>query len=95
MEEKKKDEDIIICRCEEVTKGEILAAIRDGAVDLRGIRIRTRGGMGLCQGKSCERQIRFILAEELGVSPASIEPYTVRMPVRALELGVLMEDADE
>ena len=95
MKEERNDDNIIICRCEEVTKGEIIAAIEDGATDLRGIRIRTRAGMGLCQGKSCEKQVRAILAKHLGVDQETIEPYNVRMPVRALEVGLFTEDTNE
>ena len=44
------DDDIIICRCEEVTKGEIRQAVHDGMWDLNEIRRYLRTGMGLCQG---------------------------------------------
>ncbi len=50
-----KQDDIIICRCQEVTRQEILQAIADGAVTVDGVKKRTRAGMGLCQGKTCER----------------------------------------
>ena len=39
-----KDKDIIICRCEEITKGEIIQAIRDGATTVDGIKRMTRSG---------------------------------------------------
>lgn len=48
-----KDKDIIICRCEEITKGEIIQAIRDGATTVDGIKRMTRAGKGLCQGRTC------------------------------------------
>ena len=44
------NKDLIICRCEEVTEGEIKKAIRSGARTITGIKRRTRAGMGLCQG---------------------------------------------
>lgn len=64
----------IVCRCEEVTKGEILEAIRraPGAVDVDGIKRRTRSGMGRCQGGFCLPVIVEILAEELGKDAADI-----------------------
>ncbi|MGQ9595626.1 MAG: (2Fe-2S)-binding protein, partial [Anaerolineae bacterium] len=46
------DDEIIICRCEEVTKGEILEAIRDGCDSVIWIKRKTRAGMGLCQGRT-------------------------------------------
>ena len=44
------DEELIICRCQEVTQGEILEAIKDGATTVDGVKRRTRACMGLCQG---------------------------------------------
>lgn len=44
------DDDMIICRCEEVTKGEIRKAVHDGMFTLTEIRRYLRTGMGLCQG---------------------------------------------
>ncbi|MDI6870989.1 MAG: (2Fe-2S)-binding protein [Bacillota bacterium] len=87
--------DTVICRCEEVTRQEILEALADGARDLRGVRIRTRAGMGLCQGKTCERLVRQIIAEQTGVNPAELRPATKRPPVRPLEIGLLGRDDDD
>lgn len=59
----------IICRCEEISEGEILDAIRNhpGAVDVDGIKRRTRGGMGRCQGGFCLPYVTEILSRELGI----------------------------
>lgn len=91
--EKKDNEDgMIICRCEEVTRREILDAIADGARDLRGVRIRTRAGMGLCQGKTCERAVRQIISQETGRKQSELASSTRRPPVRPLEIGLLGRD---
>jgi glycerol-3-phosphate dehydrogenase len=58
----------VVCRCEHVTEGEILEAIRRGATTLDGIKFRTRAGMGRCQGGFCTPHIIKILARELGIS---------------------------
>ena len=57
----------IVCRCETVTEGEIRDAIRapGGAIDLDGVKRRTRAGMGRCQGGFCGSKVMEILAEEL------------------------------
>ncbi|MBP3359695.1 MAG: NAD(P)/FAD-dependent oxidoreductase [Clostridia bacterium] len=57
----------IVCRCERVTEGEILEAIRrnPGARDVDGVKRRTRSGMGRCQGGFCSPRIMEILADEL------------------------------
>jgi bacterioferritin-associated ferredoxin len=82
------DDDMVICRCEEITKGEIKAAIRNGMLTLNGIKRVTRAGMGLCQGQTCQRLVAQIIAEELRQSVADIEPTTARGPVRPLNLAV-------
>jgi len=82
------DDDLIICRCEEITKGEIKEAIRNGMDTLGGIKRISRAGMGLCQGQTCERLICQILAQELGLQVADIEPVTARAPVRPVRLSV-------
>lgn len=64
----------IICRCEMVTEGEIIDAIRCplGAKSLDGVKRRTRAGMGRCQSGFCSPRTMEILARELGISMADI-----------------------
>ena len=64
----------IICRCEGVSEGEILAAIRQNPRprDLDGVKRRTRAGMGRCQGGFCSPRVLEILAEELNLDPTEI-----------------------
>ena len=59
----------VICRCETVTEGEILAAIRTEPKphDLDGIKRRTRAQMGRCQGGFCSPYIVELLSRELGI----------------------------
>jgi bacterioferritin-associated ferredoxin len=83
------DDDLVICRCEEITKGEIKEAIRNGMKTLNGVKRVTRAGMGLCQGQTCERLVTQILARELGLEPVEIIPPTPRAPVRPVRLSVL------
>lgn len=65
----------VICRCEQVTEGEILDAIHRplGATTLDGIKRRTRAGMGRCQAGFCSPKTVEILARELGVDMGQIE----------------------
>ncbi len=60
----------IVCRCEQITEGEIVRAIRENppARDIDAIKRRTRSGMGRCQGGFCQPHVAEILASELGVS---------------------------
>ena len=60
----------IVCRCETVTEGEILDAIRRNpkATDLDGVKRRTRAQMGRCQGGFCSPYITELLAKEMGIA---------------------------
>lgn len=64
----------IVCRCEGVTEGEILAAIRQNpkARDLDGVKRRTRAQMGRCQGGFCMPRILELLAREQGIEPDAV-----------------------
>lgn len=60
----------IVCRCEQVTEGEILRAIRENppAKDIDGVKRRTRSGMGRCQGGFCQPYVAELIAKERGIS---------------------------
>ncbi len=64
----------IICRCESISEGEIVDAIRRpvGAKSLDGIKRRVRAGMGRCQAGFCSPRVIEILAHELGVDQSEI-----------------------
>jgi len=64
----------VICRCELVTKAEVLDAIHRplGATTLDGIKFRTRARMGRCGGGFCTFRIMNILEEELGLKPSEV-----------------------
>ncbi|MBM7869668.1 glycerol-3-phosphate dehydrogenase [Clostridium pascui] len=67
----------MVCRCETVTEGEILSAIRRplGARDLDGVKRRTRAGMGRCQSGFCSTKIVSILSRELNVPEIEITKF--------------------
>ena len=60
----------IVCRCEQVTEGEILRAIRENppAKDIDAVKRRTRSGMGRCQGGFCQPYVAELIAKEGGMS---------------------------
>lgn len=59
----------IVCRCESISEGEILAAIHQNpsARDMDGVKRRTRAGMGRCQGGFCGPYVMELLSRELGI----------------------------
>lgn len=86
MEDKNDPGAVHVCRCEEVTETEILAAIRAGAKTVNEVKRWTRAGMGLCQGRSCRRGVERMLSSELGVALSEIATSTYRQPVRPVAI---------
>lgn len=76
-----------VCRCEEITKEEVIQAVRNGATSVNEVKRLLRAGMGLCQGRNCAVTIERIIAAELGVAPAQVPKSTKRGPVRAIKLS--------
>lgn len=64
----------VICRCEKVTKAEILQAIHNclGVSTMAGIKYRTRSMMGRCQGGYCQMRLEQMIEEELGKKETEI-----------------------
>jgi NAD(P)H-nitrite reductase large subunit len=85
------DKELIICRCEDVTEAEVLAAIEQGATTADEVKRLTRAGMGHCQGRTCRRLVNQILARELKQKPQDQRPITQRSPLQPLPLGTLSE----
>lgn len=86
------DDDMLVCRCEEVTKGEIRRAVHEGMLTIEEIRRYLRSGMGLCQGQTCGRMVKAIVAKELKIAPNEVEPAVARAPMRPIEMRILAED---
>lgn len=86
--EKRPDDDMIICRCEEITKGEIRRAVYDGMRTMNEVKRYLRSGMGLCQGQTCQRLVQNIIASELKTRPTEVGMIQGRAPVRPVEIEI-------
>lgn len=64
----------VVCRCEKVTKAEILQAIHNplGVHTMAGVKYRTRSMMGRCQGGYCQMRIAKMIEEELGIRETDV-----------------------
>ena len=64
----------IVCRCEQISEGEIADCIHAvcGARSVKAVKKRVRPGMGRCQGGFCEPRVVDILARELKISPLDV-----------------------
>jgi len=87
----------VVCRCEEVTKGEIDAVLADGAPALGEVKRRTRCGMGRCQGRYCAPLLAEHLAATQGRPLDNLALFAPRAPVKPIAIAdivALSERAD-
>ena len=89
------DKDILICRCEEVTKADVLQAIADGCHTVASVKRATRAGMGACQGRTSGRLIQQILLAQGVVPPVVLEADKARFPTVPCALESLGGDGCE
>ena len=93
--EERPDDGLIICRCEEITKGEIRRAIHDGMHTMNEVKRYLRSGMGLCQGQTCQRLVQGIIAAELKKKPSEVGMIQGRAPARPVEIGVFSKNVTD
>lgn len=80
----------IVCRCEEITAGQIRQGIHEGASGHRQIKTSLRTGMGPCQGRMCDATVRGILcAASDPATTARIAPPRARSPIKPVTLAEL------
>ncbi len=84
-------DDTVVCRCEEVTAGELTLALREnphlGTADA--VKLLTRTGMGLCQGRFCMLTVAHMIADARNVPVDVVGAYTARAPVKPVALSAL------
>ena len=78
-----------VCRCEEITLGEIRRQVNNGFTSLRGIKMATRCGMGSCQGRICGPILFDIISALAGRPPTAVGCNSARSPVKAVALDAL------
>jgi NAD(P)H-nitrite reductase large subunit len=89
------DDNTIICRCEDVTWGEIRKQLDKGYTTLDEIKRITRAGMGPCQGKTCQRILLHAVAGYLNKPVEEIQLSTFRPPTKPVPLGVLAGEKND
>jgi bacterioferritin-associated ferredoxin len=85
------DDDTIVCRCEEVTAGEIRRMAALGCTGPNQTKAFTRCGMGPCQGRLCGLTVAELIAEARGLPVAEVGAYRIRPPIKPVTLGELAE----
>ncbi len=82
-------DEVLVCRCEEVTAGEVRTAVRAGVTDLNGLKPWTRVGMGRCQGRVCAPILAQLVAHEAGLALEAVGSFTVRPPIKPIPLEAI------
>uniref|UniRef100_UPI003FA2736C phospholipase D-like domain-containing protein n=1 Tax=Paenirhodobacter enshiensis TaxID=1105367 RepID=UPI003FA2736C len=79
----------IVCRCEEITAGQVRAAVDLGAPGPNQVKSYLRSGMGPCQGRVCGLLVSQIIAAKRGLPPQKDDYYRIRPPMKPLPLTEL------
>jgi NAD(P)H-nitrite reductase large subunit len=82
-------DDTIVCRCKEITLGEIREALAEGAVDMNEVKRMTGMAMGHCQGRMCGPALQEIIAREKKIPLRDIGYLNPRPPVKPVPLSAL------
>jgi len=85
----------IVCRCMDVTKDDILEAIKQGYTDIESIKRVTGLGRGPCQGKTCIPLVIRILRQATGRHPDEVGYITPRPPTRPIYMEMLADEEAE
>ncbi len=83
------NDDTIVCRCEEITAGQIRKAVDIGHNDSNQVKFLTRCGMGPCQGRQCTNAVAHIVAATGGETISNTSHFRGRPPVTPLTLSQL------
>ncbi|MCX6429565.1 MAG: FAD-dependent oxidoreductase [Actinobacteria bacterium] len=85
------DEKTTICRCENVNRASIDEAIETTS-DTSVVKAFTRAGMGLCQGRNCQRQVAALISQRHTIDIAEVPLGTPRFPAKPVALGAVADD---
>lgn len=85
------EDETTVCRCEEVSAGELRVCVRAGCSTLKGIKDWTRAGMGPCQGRVCRSLITQLLARESSKEPASVMRPRSRPPFKPVPFDAMAQ----
>ncbi|HEX8542046.1 MAG TPA: FAD/NAD(P)-binding oxidoreductase [Pseudomonas sp.] len=84
----KTPDETVVCRCEEVSAGDIRAVVTDGHWEMNRVKAMCRVGMGRCQGRMCGLAAAEIVAHSSGRELASIGRLRGQAPIKPLPFGV-------
>lgn len=78
---------VLVCRCEEVTAGQIRQYVQLGCLGPNQAKAFGRCGMGPCQGRLCGLTVTEVIAQARTVDPSDVGYYRIRPPIKPVMLG--------
>ncbi len=85
------NDETVVCRCEEVTAGQIRQALELGAVGPNQLKTQTRVGMGLCQGRMCGLTVSEMIADHSQMDVPQVGYFHVRPPIKPVTVNELAD----
>ena len=92
------DDETVVCRCEAIRMGQFRESLKNGGKDLFGVKLRTRLGMGQCQGRYCVPNAALLISAHNGQPVAELDLPSIRppiFPVRLKEIDVAEQTIEE
>jgi len=84
-------DNILICRCEDITEEMVNEGLDSGITTLEEIKRFLRAGMGPCQGRTCGPILRSMLARKLKTNPQDIEEWKKRPPLKPVTISTFIQ----
>lgn len=84
-------DDTLVCRCEEVTAGQIREAVNGWGADVNFVKGVTRCGMGYCQGRICGGMVEELTARAVGCNREAVGAFRVRPPLKPVRVSALAD----
>lgn len=85
------EDDTVLCRCENISVGDVRRAVREGVREVNEVKIVTRCGMGPCQGRMCGPALAEVMGAEMSLRPDKVGLLTVRPPLKPISLAEVAE----
>ncbi|MEH6650863.1 MAG: FAD/NAD(P)-binding oxidoreductase [Motiliproteus sp.] len=82
-------DETLVCRCEEVTAGDIRSVAKNGCAGPNQAKAFSRAGMGPCQGRMCGLTVSQLMAEVHNAPVSEVGYYNIRSPIKPVTLGEL------
>jgi D-hydroxyproline dehydrogenase subunit alpha len=80
-----------VCRCEEVTAGDVRSCVRAGCTSVKAVKDWTRAGMGPCQGRVCRSLVAQLVAKEAGMALEKVERPRIRPPFKPVPFDAMAQ----